>query len=204
MQYFGHGIVRTPDDFGAQGEWPTHPELLDWLAVEFVESGWDIKALQRLIVLSATYRQSSDVEPGLLDRDPDNRLYARGPRFRLPAETIRDQALAVSGLLHREVGGPSARPFQPPGLWEAIGFTDNGNFSSQSYEQSEGMENYRRGLYVYWKRSMPYASFVAFDAPNREVCTVKRPRTNTPLQALVLLNDPVYVEAARALGHRIL
>ena len=204
QQYFGEGIVRTPADFGSHGEWPTHPELLDWLAREFIESGWNVKHMQKLIVMSATYRQSSVVDPKKLERDPDNRFLSRGPRVRLEAEAIRDQALAVSGLLNRKMGGPSVRPYQPPGLWEAIGFTDNGNFSSQKYEQSPGDDNYRRGLYVYWKRSMPYASFVTFDAPSREVCTVKRPRTNTPLQALALMNDPVYLECARALGQRIM
>ena len=204
QQFFSEGIVRTPADFGSQGEWPTHPELLDWLAREFMESGWDVKHLVKLMVTSSAYQQSAVVDPKLLERDPDNRLFARSSRSRLEAETIRDQALAVAGLLDRRVGGPSVTPFQPPGLWEAIGFTDNGNFSSQKYAQSEGADNYRRGLYVYWKRSMPYASFVTFDAPSREVCTVKRPRTNTPLQALVLMNDPVYVEAARGLARRVL
>ena len=204
QQFLGEGIVRTPSDFGSQGEWPTHPELLDWLAREFIDSGWDVKNIVRLIVTSAAYRQSSVVEPKLLERDPENRLFARASRLRLEAETIRDQALAVSGLLNSKLGGPSVTPYQPPGLWEAIGFTDNGNFSSQIYVQSKGDDNYRRGVYVYWKRSMPYASFVTFDAPNREVCTVKRPRTNTPLQALVLMNDPVYLETQRAFAERVL
>jgi len=204
QHYFGNGIVKTADDFGAQGEWPSHPELLDYLATSFIESGWDMKALQKLIVMSATYRQETWVDPKVLEKDPENRLLARGPRFRLDAEAIRDQALAVSGMLNDQIGGPSVYPYQPPGLWEAIGFTDNGNFSSQKYSQSKGRDNHRRGLYTYWKRSMPYASFVTFDAPNRETCTVKRPRTNTPLQSLVLMNDPVYVEAARGLGQRIM
>ncbi len=201
QQYFGTGFVRTADDFGSQGEWPSHPELLDWLATEFIRLKWDMKAMQKMIVMSATYRQSSVVDKKILERDPDNRLLARGARLRLYAETIRDNALAVSGLLNKQMGGPSVLPYQPAGLWEAIGF-GNG-FTSQSYSQSKGDANFRRGIYTYWKRSMPYASFVTFDAPNREVCTVKRPRTNTPLQALVLMNDPVYVEAARALGQRI-
>ena len=204
QHYFGNGIVKTADDFGSQGEWPSHPELLDWLATRFIDSGWDIKALQKLMVMSAAYRQSSVMDPKKLEKDPENRLLARGPRFRLDAETIRDQVLALSGLLDDRLGGPSVTPYQPPGLWEAIGFTDNGNFSAQKYVQSKGSDNYRRGLYTYWKRSMPYASFVTFDAPSRETCTVKRPRTNTPLQALVLMNDPVYVEAARAFGERLL
>ncbi len=202
QQYFGTGLVKTADDFGSQGEWPSHPELLDWLATEFTARDWEIKAMQKLIVMSATYRQDSAVDKNVLDRDPENRLLARGPRFRLDAETIRDNALAVSGLLNRKMGGRSVSPYQPPGLWEQIAF--GREFSSQVYEQSKGDDNFRRGIYTYWKRSMPYASFVTFDAPNREVCTVKRPRTNTPLQALVLMNDPVYIEAARSLGERIL
>ncbi|MBI2948163.1 MAG: PSD1 domain-containing protein [Verrucomicrobia bacterium] len=201
---FGTGLVKTANDFGSQGEWPSHPELLDWLATEFIRSKWDIKAFQKLIVMSATYRQSSQVTPDLLEKDPDNRLLARAPRLRLEAEFVRDNALAIAGVLNRKMGGESVRPYQPAGLWEAIGFTDNGNFSSQAYTQSKGDDNYRRGLYVYWKRSLPYASFVTFDAPNREVCTVKRPRTNTPLQALVMMNDPVYVEAARCFAQRII
>jgi hypothetical protein len=201
-QFFGAGLVRTLDDFGSQGEMPTHPELLDWLATEFVRRGWDIKALQREIVLSATYRQSSRLTPDLRDRDPDNRLLARGPRFRLDAETIRDNALAVSGLLQRGIGGPSVRPYQPAGLWEEVAV--GGDYSSQKYEQDHGPALYRRGIYTYWKRSLPPPPLVAFDAPTRELCTACRSRTNTPLQALILLNDPTYVEAARALGQRVL
>ena len=200
-QYFGTGLVKTGEDFGSQGEWPTHPELLDWLAVTFMESGWNIKATHKLMVMSATYQQSAKVTPTHLRTDPENRLYARGPRFRLPAEMIRDTALSLSGLLDQRIGGPSVRPYQPPGLWEALAF--GGGFSSQTYEQSKGTDLYRRGLYVYWKRSLPHPSLATFDAPNREVCTDRRPRTNTPLQALVLLNDPIYVEAARVLGQRI-
>src|SRR5580704_8938030 len=149
----------------------------------------------KLLVMSATYRQSAVATPQLLERDRYNRLLARGPRFRLDAETIRDSALAVSGLLNRKIGGESVRPYQPPGLWEAIGFFDNGNFSSQKYVQSQGADRFRRGIYVYWKRSLPYPPFVTFDAPDRTVCTVQRPRTTTPLQALVLMNDPAYLEA---------
>jgi len=204
QMYFGTGLVKTANDFGSQGEWPSHPELLDWLATEFIRLKWDMKAMQKLIAMSATYRQSSQVTRELLERDPDNRLLARAPRLRLEAEFVRDNALAIAGVLNRKMGGESVRPYQPPGLWEAIGFTDNGNFSSQAYTQSKGDDNYRRGLYIYWKRSLPYASFVTFDAPNREVCTVKRPRTNTPLQALVMMNDPVYVEAARCFAQRII
>jgi len=202
QQYFGTGIVKTSEDFGSQGEWPSHPELLDWLASTFIDSGWDVKGLQKLIVMSATYRQSSHVDPEAFKLDPYNRLLARGPRFRLDAEMIRDNALCVSGLLDGRIGGPSVSPYQPPGLWEEVGF---GNaFTSQSYVQSHGVDLYRRGIYTYWKRALPYPPLVTFDAPNREVCTDCRARTNTPLQALVLLNDPSYVEAARVLAERIL
>jgi hypothetical protein len=199
---FGAGLVKTVNDFGSQGEWPSHPELLDWLATEFIASGWDVKAMLRLMVTSATYRQASTVTPQLLERDPYNRLLTRGPRFRLDAEMIRDNALAVSGLLNQKVGGPSVRPYQPPGLWEAVSFSQE--FSSQSYVQSKGDDLYRRGLYVYIKRSLPYPPLTTFDAPNREICTAQRARTSTPLQALVLLNDPGYVEAARALAQRVM
>jgi hypothetical protein len=194
---FGSGLVLTSEEFGSQGELPSHPELLDWLAVEFMESGWDLKGLLRLLVTSATYRQSSRVDPGLLERDPANRLLARGPRYRLPAETIRDQALAVSGLLSEKMFGPPVRPPQPSlGLSAAFG-------GGIDWETSAGEDRYRRGLYTTWRRSNPYPSMATFDAPNREVCTVRRERTNTPLQALVTLNDPVFVEAAQALGRRI-
>ncbi|MBI3839405.1 MAG: PSD1 domain-containing protein [Planctomycetia bacterium] len=202
QQYFGTGLVKTSEDFGSQGEWPSHPELLDWLACEFVASGWNIKGLQKQIVMSATYRQSSHVTPESLKHDPYNRLMARGPRFRLDAEMIRDNALSVSGLLDDRLGGPSVSPYQPAGLWEEVGFGPS--FTAQSYVQSHGVDLYRRGIYTYWKRALPYPPLVTFDAPNREVCTDARARTNTPLQALVLLNDPSYVEAARVLGQRIL
>jgi hypothetical protein len=202
QMYFGHGIVKTQEDFGVQGEPPAHPELLDWLATEFVRSGWDIRAMQRLIVTSATYRQSSKVTATLLEKDPENRLLARGPRFRLPAEMIRDTALAASGLLNDEIGGPSVLPYQPKGLWEELAFGDG--YSAQSYEQSHGKDLYRRGMYTFWKRTVPPASMATFDAPDREKCTGRRALTNTPLQALVLLNDPTYVEAARALAERAL
>ncbi|HEX3726904.1 MAG TPA: PSD1 and planctomycete cytochrome C domain-containing protein [Pirellulales bacterium] len=197
QQYFGTGLVKTSDDFGSRGGWPSHAELLDWLASEFVASGWNMKALQRWIVTSATYRQSSKVDPALWEHDPENRLLARGPRFRLDAEMIRDTALAASGLLNPKLGGPSVSPYQPPGLWDEL-------TSGDRYTQSKGTDLYRRGMYVYWKRSIPYPPLVTFDAPNREVCTDCRARTNTPLQALVLLNDPAYVEAARVLGQRIM
>jgi hypothetical protein len=200
--YFGLGIVKTQEDFGAQGEPPVHPELLDWLATEFIRTGWDIRAMQRLIVTSATYRQSSAATPALLDKDPENRLLARGARVRLPAEMIRDTALAASGLLNREIGGPSVLPYQPKGLWEEMAFGEG--FSAQSYEQSHGKDLYRRGLYTFWKRTVPPASMATFDAPDREKCTARRGLTNTPLQALALLNDPTYVEAARALAQRAL
>jgi hypothetical protein len=173
--------------------------LLDWLAVRFLRSGWDVKALLKLIATSSTFRQSSNLTPELLARDPENRLLARGPRYRLPAELIRDQALAASGLLVRRVGGRSVKPYQPPGLWEAVSYDGN-----QSYQADQGESLYRRGLYTYWKRQAPPPDMLTFDAPTREVCTIQRPRTNTPLQALVLLNDEAYVEAARALAARIL
>lgn len=201
-QVFGIGLVRTSEDFGSQGEWPSHPELLDWLAVEFMESKWDIKAFSKLLVTSATYRQSTKVTPEVLKKDPENRLLSRGPRFRMSAEMIRDNALAVSGLLNSTIGGPSVKPYQPVGLWEQVSI--GGSFSSQSYKQDKGADLYRRGMYTYWKRSLPHPSLVAFDAPNREVCADRRPRTNTPLQAFVLLNDPIYVECARVLGQRVM
>ncbi len=199
QQFFGTGIVKTSEDFGSQGEWPSHPALLDWLAREFVESGWNIKHIHKLILTSSTYRQSARVSSRQLELDPGNRYLTRFPRLRLEAEGIRDMAMAVSGLLDRRIGGESIYPYQPPGLWEQVAFQ-----GTRKWEQSSGEDNYRRGLYVYWRRSVPYASFVTFDAPSRETCTVKRPRTNTPLQALVLMNDPVYVEAARAFGLRIM
>jgi hypothetical protein len=200
--FFGAGLVRTSEDFGSQGEAPSHPELLDWLATEFVRGGWDIKKLQRLIVTSATYRQSSRVTPELLERDPENRLLARMSRFRLPAEVVRDNALAISGLLTREIGGPSVYPYQPEGLWEEMAYGDH--HTAQHYRPSDGADLYRRSLYAVWKRTVPPASLSTFDAPDREKCTVRRPRTNTPLQALVLLNDPTYVEAARILAERLI
>ena len=202
QQYFGTGLVKTAEDFGSQGEPPSHPELLDWLATEFVRSGWDIKAMQRLIVTSATYRQSSRASRELIERDPENRLLARGPRFRLPAEIVRDNALAISGLLNDKVGGPSVYPYQPPGLWEEMAFGQG--FSGQTYTQSSGADLYRRGIYTVWKRTVPPSSLTIFDAPDREKCTARRGVTNTPLQALALLNDPTYVEAARALAQRAL
>lgn len=194
---FGNGLVTTSEDFGAQGASPSHPELLDWLATEFVQGDWDIKAMQKLIVTSATYRQSSNVSPELLQRDPENRLLARGPRRRLPAETIRDQALLVSGLLTESVGGPSVKPYQPEGLWQEIA-TDT------EYVQSHGDDLYRRSLYTYWKRTVAPPTMVTLDATSREACIVQRSRTNTPLQALALMNDVTFVEAARVLAQRLL
>jgi hypothetical protein len=205
QMYFGIGLVKTAEDFGTQGEYPTHPELLDWLASEFELSHWDVKAMQRLIVTSATYRQASRATPQLVARDPENRLLARGPRFRLAAEFVRDQALAISGLLNDEIGGKSVSPYQPPGLWEELmSRSDGENFTAQTYVQSHGKDLYRRGMYTFWKRTSPPASLSTFDAPDREVCTVRRSRTNTPLQALVVMNDPTYVEAARKLAERVM
>jgi hypothetical protein len=195
QQCFGTGLVATPNDFGAQGALPTHPELLDWLAVRFVESGWDMKAMLRLIVTSATYRQSSIPTPELYQRDPDNQLLARGPRFRLGGEVIRDQALAVSGLLVDKVGGPPVKPYQPPGLWEAVSY--NGEMTYEA-DRDDGL--WRRSVYSYWKRTSPPPGVQVFDGPTRETCVVGRPRTNTPAQALLLLNDETFVEAARALA----
>jgi hypothetical protein len=197
--YFGTGLVKTAEDFGSQGDAPVQRELLDWLACEF-QKNWDVKALQRLIVTSATYRQSSQVTPELLEKDPENRLLARGPRFRLPAEMVRDNALAVSGLLNREIGGPSVFPYQPAGIWEELARGET--FTAQEYHESQGKDLYRRSMYTFWKRTVPPASLSTFDAPDREKCTSRRLITNTPLQALVLLNDPTYVEAARVLAQR--
>ncbi len=202
QMYFGIGIVKTQEDFGVQGEPPVHPELLDWLATELVRTGWDVRAMQRLIVTSAAYRQSSRVTPALLEKDPENRLLARGPRGRLPAEMIRDTALAASGLLDATIGGPSVMPYQPKGLWEELAFGEG--YSAQAYEQGHGVDLRRRSLYTFWKRTAPPASLATFDAPDREKCAARRALTNTPLQALVLLNDPTYVEASRALAQRAL
>jgi len=202
QMYFGTGIVKTAEDFGSQGEWPTHAELLDYLASELISSGWDVKAMQRLIVTSATYRQSSIVTPALAKRDPENRLLARGPRMRLQAEFIRDQALAVSGLLNMEIGGPSVYPYQPAGLWEEMSYGEE--YTAQKYGKSSGKDLYRRSMYTFWKRTVPPAQLSTFDAPDRETCAVRRSRTNTPLQALVLMNDPTYVEASRKLGEQVM
>jgi len=200
--HFGTGIVKTAEDFGSQGEPPTHPQLLDWLATEFIRTNWDIKAMQRLMVTSAAYRQSSHLTPELHEKDPENRLLARGPRFRLPAEMVRDNALAISGLLVDKQGGPSVRPYQPKGLWEEIAFGDV--YSAQTYEQDHGQALYRRSMYTFWKRTSPPPALITFDAPDREKCTARRSVTNTPLQALVLLNDPTYIEAARVFAEKMI
>lgn len=201
QRYFGVGLVKTAEDFGIQGETPSHPELLDWLAVEFRESGWDVKQMQKLIVMSATYRQSSVVTPDRLARDPYNRYLSHGPRFRMDAEMIRDTALFVSGLLNPEIGGPSVKPYQPSGLWEAVGYTSS---NTAKFQQDTGDKLYRRSMYTFWKRTSHPPSMAVLDAPSREACTVRRPRTNTPLQALTLMNDKQFVEAARHFAERIL
>jgi hypothetical protein len=201
QQFFGVGIVKTAEDFGTKGEWPSHPELLDWLATEFMESGWDIKHMVKLMVTSSTYRQDSIVTPHLLDVDPENRLLARGPRFRLDAEELRDEALYIGGLLNLEMGGRGVRPYQPPGIWEAVGYTTS---NTAKYTQDHGDALYRRSLYLFWKRTAPPPTMITFDAPSRERCRARRERTNTPLQALITLNDPQYFEAARHLGYRML
>jgi hypothetical protein len=200
QQVFGTGLVKTSEDFGAQGESPSHPELLDWLAGEFVRSGWDVKRLMKLMLTSATYRQQSHLTPQLRERDPDNRLLARSSRVRLPGELIRDQALAVSGLLVPRIGGPPVRPYHPPGMYEALAPTSADTV--RTYVQDHGDSLYRRSLYTYWKRSIPHPALLSFGTPFREVCTLRRPNSNTPLQALNLMNDTTYVEAARHLAAR--
>ncbi|MBI1390341.1 MAG: DUF1553 domain-containing protein [bacterium] len=195
-QIFGVGLVRTTEDFGTRGERPVNQDLLDWLAVRFMQQGWSLKALLYDIVTSSAYRQSSDATPDMIEKDPENRLLARGPRFRLGAEFIRDQALAVSGLLVDRIGGPSVFPYQPPGIWQMP-------YSDRHWQMSDGGDQYRRGLYTHWQRTAPYPAFIAFDAPSREQTCTRRIRTNTPLQALVTLNDPAFFEAARALARRM-
>ena len=196
--FFGTGLVSTPEDFGTQGEPPTHPELLDWLAVELMENSWSMKHIHKQIAMSATFRQASRMSAEHLDRDPGNRFYARGPRFRMPAELIRDNALAVSGLLQPEMFGPPIMPYQPSGIWRAVGR------NAPKWDTATDENRFRRGVYVVWRRAAPYPSFINFDAPDRAACTVERPRTNTPLQALTLLNDPAYAEMAVALAQRML
>ena len=193
---FGHGIVETAEDFGTQGDLPSHPQLLDWLATKFMQDGWSMKKIQRLMVTSASYRQSSRVTPDLLARDPYNKLYARGPRFRVEAEMTHDIALSVSGLLSEKMFGPSVFPYQPPGIW-------NIPYSTEKWVQSEGEDRYRRSVYTFIRRSAPYPSLVTYDAPSREFCTVRRVRTNTPLQALTQLNDLYFFDAAQNMAKRM-
>ena len=199
QNFFGTGLVKTAEDFGLTGDTPSHPELLDFLARTLVESGWNVKATLKMIVMSSTYQQQSRIEPNMLDRDPENRLLARGPRNRLPAETIRDNALVISGLLKQRLGGPSVKPYQPAGLWEDVTVNRQGKYVA---DIGEGL--YRRSLYTFWKRTCPPPSMMSFDAPMREVCIARRARTNTPLQSLVLLNDPTYVECARSLAEHMI
>ena len=200
QQLFGQGLVKSSENFGVQGDSPSHPELLDWLAREFIDSGWDVKALVKRIVLSPVYRQSSAATAELLARDPENRLLARGPRVRLPAESIRDQALLISGLLTERLGGPSVYPYQPADLYKGIVVA--ADYPGTNYIPSQGADLYRRSLYTFWKRTVPHPTMTVFDAPDREFCIVRRSSTNTPLQALTLLNDPIFVEAARKLAER--
>jgi len=199
QMHFGAGIVTSSEDFGAQGEWPTHPDLLDWLADELIVTDWNLKAMHKQIVMSSTYQQTSRVTPRLLEVDPMNRLLARGPRFRLSAEMIRDHALSASGLMVDRIGGESVKPYQPPGLWGEVVFTNVPRF-----QQDHGEKLYRRSMYTYWKRSVPPPNMQVFDAPSREVCVLKRPSTNTPLAALVLMNDPTFIETSRKLAERVL
>lgn len=202
---FGTGLVKTSEDFGSQGEWPSHPELLDWLAAEFVASGWDVRGLLKLMLMSRTYQQSSNVDASLLEIDPYNRLYARAPRFRLSAETVRDSELELAGLLDHEIGGPSVFPPQPLGLWKEVShFGYGGFFSAQHYFADRDDAKYRRSMYMFWKRTSPPPVMTTFDAPSRETCAVRRSLTNTPLQALVLMNAPQFVEASRGLALRML
>ena len=197
-QIFGNGIVGTVADFGTQGDKPTHPALLDDLAVRFTtEQNWSVKALLKTFVMSATYRQQSNVTPALLEKDPQNQLLARGPRYRLSAEQIRDQALSIGGLLSDKMYGPSVMPIQPDGVWAVV-------FSGAKWRTPNNEDRHRRGLYTYWRRTSPYPSMESFDAPSREFCVTRRIRTNTPLQALVTLNDPGFVEAAQGLGKRMM
>jgi hypothetical protein len=197
QELFGVGLVRTSEDLGSQGELPSNQALLDWLAVEFRESGWDVKKLFTLMVTSSAYRQSTKTTPDKLARDPQNRLLSRGPRFRMDAEMVRDYALAVSDTLVPTMGGPGTKPYQPSNLWEVVGL------HGAKFTQDKGDNLYRRTLYNFWKRQAPYPNMEVFNAPSREVCVVRRERTNTPLQALVTLNDPQFVEAARRLSEKV-
>jgi len=204
QMYFGRGIVKTAEDFGTQGAPPSHPELLDWLAIRFIESGWDVKAMQKHIVMSATYRQSSVQSASQREKDPENILLAHAPRFRLPAEMIRDQALTISGLLNPAIGGPSVYPYQPEGMWSSLTFQNMGEFDTNYYKPDTGENLYRRGLYTYWKRTIAPPRMQIFDAADRERCSMFKPPTNTPMQALALLNDTTFVEAARNLAQRMI
>ncbi|MBM3289970.1 MAG: DUF1553 domain-containing protein, partial [Candidatus Hydrogenedentes bacterium] len=204
QMYFGRGIVKTSEDFGTQGTLPTHPELLDWLAVTFVESGWDVKAMQKRIVTSATYRQSSKTTHVKQEKDPTNLLLSHMPRTRLPAEIVRDQALAASGLLSPAIGGPSVKPYQPADLWSALTFQNMDEYDTNYYVQDKGDKLYRRGLYTYWKRTILPPHMQIFNAAGREMCSMRQENTNTPMQALAILNDPTFVEAARFLGQRMI
>jgi hypothetical protein len=211
QELFGTGLVKTSGDFGIAGELPSHPELIDWLAVEFRQptpgvccddpKPWDVKQFFRLLVTSATYRQAAVATPEKLDKDRENRLLSRGPRFRMDAEMIRDQALAASGLLVRKLGGPSVKPYQPDGVWEAVAMIGS---NTRDYKRDTGEKLYRRSMYTFWKRSAPPAAMEVLNAPNRETCTVRRDRTNTPLAALLTLNDVQFVEAARVLAEKTL
>ena len=201
QQFFGTGLVKTSEDFGTRGEWPSHPELLDWLAADFIGTGWDVKGFVRMLVTSATYRQDSGVTPKLFEMDPENRLLARGPKHRLDAEVVRDNALYVSGLLVEKIGGRGVRPYQPAGIWEAVGYTSS---NTAKYSQDKGDALWRRTLYTFWKRTAPPPEMTTFDAPSREQCRTRRERTNTPLQALATMNDVTYFEAARQLVYRML
>ena len=199
-QLFGTGIVKTSENMGTQAEFPSHPELLDWMATEFVRRHWDMKAMVRLMVTSATYRQASKCTPQLMQIDPENRLLGRGPRFRLAGELLRDQALAVSGLLKEKIGGPSVRPYMPQGVWDETSVY--GDLRNYRHDTGDGL--YRRTLYTIWKRTAAPPTSLLFDAPTREICRVKRSRTNTPLQALAVLNEVTFVEAARKLAERMI
>jgi hypothetical protein len=193
---FGHGLVETSEDFGTQGDPPTHPELLDWLATEFMQNGWSMKKIQRLMVTSAAYREGSRVTPDLVARDPYNKLYARGPRFRVEAEMVHDMALAEGGLLSSKMYGPSVFPYQPEGIWDIP-------YNTDKWIESQGEDRFRRSVYTFMRRSAPYPSLATYDAPSREFCTVRRVRTNTPLQALTSLNDPYFFAAAQAMAKRM-
>ena len=199
QQVFGRGIVVTPEDFGVMGADPSHPELLDWLAIEFQRSGWDVRHMFKLMLMSSAYQQAAVTTPEKMEQDRDNTLLSRGPRFRMDAEMVRDYALAASGLLSKTMYGPGTKPYQPEGIWDIVGLPEG---NTRIYNQDTGENLYRRTLYHFWKRMAPPPNLEAFNAPSREVCTVQRERTNTPLQALVTLNDPQFVEAARYLAER--